>query len=108
MRRPTRSIINDQTAKNQVFLYFMPYFQLREIVRHYQFESIRKSLLNLTPQPEPDRPFQDSVGQQFGLTEAALSIPLRRIPEDHEIRQTEHAKKIPGCLQSSGTYTGTV
>jgi hypothetical protein len=29
--------------ENQVFLYFIPYFQWREIVRDYQFKSLGKS-----------------------------------------------------------------
>jgi hypothetical protein len=67
------SIVNDETWQNQVFLYFITAFQWREIVRDYQFESLGKFSLNVTSQPEPDRPFQDSVRQQFGLTESVLS-----------------------------------
>jgi hypothetical protein len=102
----TGSIVNDQTGENEVFLYFISYFQWREIVRDYQFESIGKSPLNVTFQHEPDRSFQDSVGQQFGLTEVVLSISLGEISEYHEIGQTEHAKKIPRYLQSPDTHTG--
>jgi hypothetical protein len=59
----TGSIVNDQTGENEVFLYFITYFQYREIVRDYQIESIGKSPSNVTSQPEPDLPFQDSVEQ---------------------------------------------
>jgi type IV secretory pathway VirB10-like protein len=48
-----RSLYNDQTGEKQVFLCFIPSFQWREIVRDSQFESIGKSLLNVTSQPEP-------------------------------------------------------
>jgi hypothetical protein len=62
----------------------------------------------MTSQSEPGRSFQDSVGQQFGLTEVVLSIALGALPEYHEIEPSEPAKKIPRCLQSPGMSRGTV